>query len=203
MFKKIILKLLKIFFKDIYCRRYVSNPIYFKHYVTQKLLWFNRGAYWPVNWTSRVIGAEYIYVGIGSAPGYGQGCYIVASENSPIYIGNYTLIAPNVIMPGRNHNIYNYRIHDNGGIKIGNYCWIGANSVILPNVELGDHTIVGAGSVVTKSFKDGYVIIAGNPAKPIKILEKEKCIEVVDEYEYHGYIKKSDFEKYRRKNLLV
>lgn len=54
-----------------------------------------------------------------------------------------------------------------GKIKIGNDCFIGMNSIILPGVELGDNTIVGAGSVVTKSFKQGKVVIAGNPAKII------------------------------------
>lgn len=42
------------------------------------------------------------------------------------------------------------------------------NSLILPGVKLGDHTVVGGGSVVTKSFPDGYCVIAGNPAKKIK-----------------------------------
>jgi acetyltransferase-like isoleucine patch superfamily enzyme len=38
---------------------------------------------------------------------------------------------------------------------------------ILPGVTLGDYTIVGAGSIVTKSFKDGYCVVAGNPARVI------------------------------------
>ena len=46
-------------------------------------------------------------------------------------------------------------------------CWIGANVIILPGVEIGSNTVVGAGSVVTKSFQKG-VVIAGNPAKIIK-----------------------------------
>ena len=53
-------------------------------------------------------------------------------------------------------------------IVLGEQCWIGMNSVILPGVKLGIHTIVGAGSVVTKSFEDGFCIIAGNPAKIIR-----------------------------------
>ncbi|HDJ1512593.1 TPA: type 8 capsular polysaccharide synthesis protein Cap8J, partial [Staphylococcus aureus] len=68
-----------------------------------------------------------------------------------------------------NHNIKNLKSHAPGeDVKIGNYSWIGMNSVILPGVELGEHTIVGAGSVVTKSFPEGNVVIGGNPAKVIK-----------------------------------
>lgn len=46
------------------------------------------------------------------------------------------------------------------------------NAMILPGVKLGNNTIVGAGSVVTKSF-EGDCIIAGNPAKKIKDIEKD------------------------------
>ncbi|WP_313956854.1 acyltransferase [Aliarcobacter cryaerophilus] len=169
----------------------------------QKIFFFNKKVYWPVDWKSKIIGSEYIYIGVGSAPGYSFGCYITASEKSPIFIGDYVIIAPNVIMPGRNHNLYNYKVHDDGGITIGNYCWIGANSVILPNVELGNHVIVGAGSVVTKSFKDGYVVIAGNPAKIVRHLDKDKCIEYKDKNEYHGYIKKSQFDSFRKNRLHI
>ena len=55
-------------------------------------------------------------------------------------------------------------------IIIGKKCWIGMNSVILPGVVLGDHTIVGAGAVVTKSFVDGNCVIGGNPARIIRKL---------------------------------
>lgn len=54
-----------------------------------------------------------------------------------------------------------------GKIVIGTYSFIGSNSTILPNVILGPKTIVAAGSVVTKSFPDGGVVIGGNPAKVI------------------------------------
>ena len=77
------------------------------------------------------------------------------------------------------------------------------NSIILPNVTLGDFTIVGAGSVVTKSFPEGYCVIAGNPAKIIKQLDKEKCIPYKMEPEYIGYIPKEKFEEFRKKNLWV
>ncbi|WP_297130944.1 DapH/DapD/GlmU-related protein [uncultured Eubacterium sp.] len=71
-----------------------------------------------------------------------------------------------------------------GKIKIGNNCFIGTNVTLLPGVMLGDNTIVGASSVVTKSFPNGNVVIAGNPAKIIctvdEFKEKKKniCINI-------------------------
>jgi acetyltransferase-like isoleucine patch superfamily enzyme len=50
----------------------------------------------------------------------------------------------------------------------------------LPEVELGDFTIVGAGAVVTKSFKEGYCVLAGNPASIIKNLNKESCLSFAE-----------------------
>ena len=53
--------------------------------------------------------------------------------------------------------------------KIGDNVFVGANAVIIGNVEIGNNCIIGAGSVVTKSFKDNCVF-AGNPAKIIKMV---------------------------------
>lgn len=73
-----------------------------------------------------------------------------------------------------------------GRIKIGNDCFIGIRSIILPGVTLGDQTIVGAGSVVTKSFPEGHVVIAGNPAKVLCSFEdfknKKKNISINMDY---------------------
>jgi len=65
--------------------------------------------------------------------------------------------------------MYNFSLHvPENPIKIGKNCWIGANAVILPGVELAEHTIVAAGAVVTKSFLEGDCVIGGVPAKVIK-----------------------------------
>lgn len=48
--------------------------------------------------------------------------------------------------------------------------WIGANSVILPGVTIGRNSVVGAGSIVTKDVPD-FTLVAGNPAKMIRILK--------------------------------
>jgi acetyltransferase-like isoleucine patch superfamily enzyme len=98
------------------------------------------------------------------------GCYFAAYGK--IIIGKGTWIGPNVGLITANHDLY-YLSKNQAAkpISIGRNCWIGMNSVVLPGVTLGDHTIVGAGSVVTKSFLDGNQLIAGNPAKVIRCLE--------------------------------
>lgn len=58
-----------------------------------------------------------------------------------------------------------------GRVTIGNNCFIGAGSIVLPNTTIGNNTIIGAGSVVTHSIPDNCVA-AGNPAKVIMSLDE-------------------------------
>ncbi len=60
-------------------------------------------------------------------------------------------------------------------IRIGAFAGSAWELFVLEEVELGDFTIVGAGAVVTTSFKEGYAVIAGNPAKIVKQLDKLAC----------------------------
>lgn len=71
------------------------------------------------------------------------------------------------------------------------------NSVVLPGVELGDFTIVAAGAVITKSFKDGYCVIGGNPTKVIKTIPQIECAKFENEYKYNRYIHSKKFNKFR------
>jgi len=85
-----------------------------------------------------------------------------------IEFGDGIWIASGVSILARNHKIDNPDEHDKvKKVKIGNYCWIGANAVILPGVELGDNTVIGAGSIVTKSFPKGNCVLVGSPAKKL------------------------------------
>jgi acetyltransferase-like isoleucine patch superfamily enzyme len=63
------------------------------------------------------------------------------------------------------------------------------NSTVLSGVKLGDHTVVAANSVVTKSFPDGYCVLAGNPAKIVKIIDRKDVREYIHPYKYVGYRK--------------
>lgn len=99
-----------------------------------------------------------------------------------------------------NHDLHNLDKYNCAPIKIGNYCWIGMNALVFAGVELGPCTIVGGGSVVTKSFPDGYCIIAGNPAKIIKNLDKERIV-MPKHTEYYGYIPKEKFNNVKSKYI--
>lgn len=78
-----------------------------------------------------------------------------------------------------------------GKVKIGNGCFIGAGTIVLPNVTIDDNTIVGAGSVVTHSLIGGGVY-AGNPI--VKIYEykdwiKKETINIDNKIKYDGSYK--------------
>ena len=161
----------------------------------------NRDAYWPVDFTSKVVNPENVLIGVEVCPGIMQGCYIQGIGK--VFIGDYTQIGPKVSIISGNHDLYDSRIHIPAEVRLGKYCWLGAGSTILPGVELGDFTIVGAGAVVTRSFSEGYCVIGGNPARVIKNLEKEKCVPYKNDVEYIGYIPSERFEKYRKKKLKV
>lgn len=66
-----------------------------------------------------------------------------------------------------------------GPITIGEHCFIGLNTILLPGITIANNCIVGAGSVVTSSFLQENVVIAGNPAKTIGTIEnyRDKNIE--------------------------
>lgn len=102
-------------------------------------------------------------------------------------------IAPNVSIISSNRDVYDSTRHFEAEVKIGKYYWLGACSIVLPGVELGDFTIIGAGAVVSKSYPEGYCIIAGNPVRVIGELDQTKCVIRKIKIEYIGYIKKGKF----------
>lgn len=155
--------------------------------------------YWPVHRNSEVTHPQNIYVGINSNAGTRPGCYL--QGNGGIWIGNYVHFASNIGIISANHSLYNQMEHEPKEVHIEDYCWIGMNVVILPGVHLGPRTIVGAGSVVTKSFPDGYCVIGGNPAKIIKLIDKDKFVPTKFKSEFYGYVGKNIFLNYAHKHL--
>ena len=127
------------------------------------------------------------------------GCYI--QGNGGIYIGNYVDISLNCGIISGNHDIYNQKKHINKEVYIADYCWIGMNCVICPGVHLGPRTVVGAGSIVTKSFPEGYCVIGGSPARLIKKLDKDLFVPTKFETEYYGFISKEYFIDFYKKHM--
>jgi galactoside O-acetyltransferase len=100
-------------------------------------------------------------------------------DDTHIYIGDNTLMGPNVTLVTAGHPIlpelrlrglqYNMPIH------IGKNCWLGAGVTVLPGVTIGDHTVVGAGSLVTRDLP-ANVVAVGSPCRvmrPINEHDKE------------------------------
>lgn len=97
--------------------------------------------------------------------------HLTCVDDTHIYIGDYTMIGPNVtiataghpILPELREQLYQY----NMPVHIGRNCWIGAGAVIMPGVSIGDHSVIGAGSVVTKDIPSD-VIAVGNPCRVMR-----------------------------------
>ena len=97
--------------------------------------------------------------------------HLTCVDDTHIYIGDYTMIGPNVtiataghpILPELREKIYQYTMP----VHIGRNCWIGAGAIILPGVTIGDNTVIGAGSVVTKDIPSDVVAV-GNPCKVMR-----------------------------------
>lgn len=92
-------------------------------------------------------------------------------DDTHIYVGDNTMFAPNVILASAAHPIepslrqkaYQY----NMPVRIGKNCWLGAGVIVLPGVSIGDNTVVGAGSVVTKDLP-ANVVAVGNPCRVLR-----------------------------------
>lgn len=194
-FRLPILLLIRLpYFKFIRQTTDYQCPNTFKNWFIQKVINIggNKRAYWPVHPTSRIVNPKNVLIGVDTCPGIMGNCYIQAI--GIIHIGDYTQIASNVSIISANHDLYDTRIHIPEAVKIGKYCWLGVGVVVLPGVILGDFTIVGAGAVVTRSFPEGYCIIAGNPARRIKELDKSKCLPYQNKHAYIGFISLKKFK---------
>lgn len=111
---------------------------------------------------------------IGNNVAINKNVMINADINGIIEIGDNVLIGPNVVLRASSHSFdgdkskpIKQQGHKPGKIIIKNNVWIGSNVVILPNIQINERVIIGAGSIVTKDLESNG-IYAGVPAKLIK-----------------------------------
>ena len=92
-------------------------------------------------------------------------------DDTLIYVGDYTMFGPNVTVATAGHPIlpklrrqgYQY----NAPVHIGKNCWIGAGVLIMPGINIGDNSVIGAGSVVTRDIPPNVVAV-GNPCRVLR-----------------------------------
>lgn len=96
---------------------------------------------------------------------------LVLVDDINIFIGNNVMFAPNVTISTTGHPVHP-DLRKNGEqfsfpVKIEDNVWIGSNVVILPGVTIGENSVIGAGSVVTKDIPKNVVAV-GNPCKVLR-----------------------------------
>lgn len=101
---------------------------------------------------------------------------LVVLDVAPVRIGDSCFIAPNVAIYTAGHPLHpdarNSGYEYGAPVTIGHNVWIGGNSAILPGVTIGDNTVVGAGSVVTRDLPP-WVLAAGNPCRVIRAITED------------------------------
>lgn len=135
-------------------------------------------------------GGRHVHFGKGVYANFGLTCV----DDTHIYVGDYTMFGPNVILATANHPLlaelrvkayqYNLPVH------IGKNCWFGAGVIVVPGVTIGDNVVIGAGSVVTKDIPANMLAV-GNPCRVLRELgEHDRA--------YYYRDRKIDWEKIER-----
>lgn len=161
-------ELMKKMFGDIGEECYIEPPFY-------------------ANW-----GGRHVHLGNHVYANFGLTCV----DDTHIYIGDHTMMGPNVNLATANHPMlpelrekayqYNLPIH------IGKNCWLGAGVIVVPGVTIGDNTVIGAGSVVTKDIPANCLAV-GNPCRVLRELnERDK--------EYYYRDRKIDWDALKNKD---
>lgn len=92
-------------------------------------------------------------------------------DDTHIYVGDYTMFGPNVVVATAGHPIspqLREKIYQfNAPVHIGRNCWIGAGALLMPGVTIGDNTVIGAGSIVTRDIP-ANVVAVGNPCRVLR-----------------------------------
>ena len=110
-------------------------------------------------------------VNISSNVTFDQNVLLVVCEGTRVDIGEDCIFANGVtIRTSDQHAIYNndnMRINKAKNVKIGNHVWLGAHVIVMKGTEVGDGSVIGMNSMITKNIPINCIAV-GTPAKPIK-----------------------------------
>ena len=111
-------------------------------------------------------------------------------DDTHIYIGDCTMMGPNVTIATAGHPVdpeLRERVAQfNLPVRIGRNCWLGAGVIVLPGVTIGDNSVIGAGSVVTKDIP-ANVVAVGSPCRVVRPIGEH-------DREYYHKDKKIDYD---------
>ena len=162
--KTFLCKIIHFFYDGLHYEDLYQNSFssVFKLFFVQKICRINSNVNWQVHHSSSVLSPENVKRGKNFRSN-SKNCHI--DGRNGIILGENVWIGPSVKIISQNHNLSKYSEYIKGDpIIIGDNCWIGAGAISLPGVQLGNHTVVAAGSVVTKIFPSTDQLLAGNPA---------------------------------------
>ena len=112
-------------------------------------------------------GGHHLHLGSGVYANFN----LTIVDDGHIYVGDDVMFGPNVTIATANHPIdpllRRKQLQYNKDVYIGNLVWIGAGVIICPGVSIGDNTVIGAGSIVTKDIPSD-VVAYGNPCRAIR-----------------------------------
>jgi acetyltransferase-like isoleucine patch superfamily enzyme len=121
----------------------------------------------------RIIFTKLYQMDISSSARVSFRTYLDKTHQKGIHIGDESYIASGAMIL-----THDYTKDLKTNTIIGQKCFIGANSIIMPGIIIGDSVIVGAGSIVTKNIPSGSIVV-GNPARIIKNGIKTKKYGVI------------------------
>lgn len=108
----------------------------------------------------------------------------MVSDHHVDWATTYDLMA---LMDWPDHSYKSEELVYKGNVTIGNDVWIGERTIILPGISIGDGSVIGAGSIVTKSF-ESYSVIAGNPCSLIRKRFSDEYIFFLNEMRWWDWI---------------
>lgn len=106
-------------------------------------------------------------------------------DDAKITFGDHVFIGPNCAFYTAQHPIHpvqrNRKIEQALPISVGNNVWFGGNCVVLPGVNIGSNTVIGAGSIVTKDIPDNVVAV-GNPCRVLRSITDADLLNDEEEF---------------------